>query len=353
MRRLLLVLALLLLPASAAGETPRTLRVAVAPLEPYVMRVDDGFQGFSISLWEAIAQDLEVTTRYLPLASAEEVLDAVESGRAEVGLQALPITAANAANVDFSQPMFQGGLLVAVPHQPPSSVLGSLKVLASRELLHLPLFYLLVLLAPAPLVWWVERGREDGIVSQDFIPGVWDAAWWSASCLSTQAEVMPRSWLGRLVAVFWMFMGILFTSYFAGVVASSLTVDRLSSGIQGPGDLPGRRVAAVRGSSAARYLEGRGLEPRLLPSFEEAMGALARGHADAAVTDAGSLMYYAARAGSGRVRAAGRLFQHQGYGIAVGLGSPLRKPIDRALLRLQEDGRYYLISERWFASGGG
>jgi len=44
----------------------------------------------------------------------------------------------------------------------------------------------------------------------------------------------------------------------------------------------------------------------------------------------------------------GPIFQDESYGIALPTGSPLREPINEALLTLRQDGTYDAICERWF-----
>jgi polar amino acid transport system substrate-binding protein len=46
----------------------------------------------------------------------------------------------------------------------------------------------------------------------------------------------------------------------------------------------------------------------------------------------------------------GPIFQEENYGIVLPTGSPLREPINAALLRLQSSGRYDKIHEKWFGA---
>jgi ABC-type amino acid transport substrate-binding protein len=44
----------------------------------------------------------------------------------------------------------------------------------------------------------------------------------------------------------------------------------------------------------------------------------------------------------------GPLFERQSYAVALREGSTLREAVNRALLRLREDGTYTTIYQRWF-----
>jgi polar amino acid transport system substrate-binding protein len=47
----------------------------------------------------------------------------------------------------------------------------------------------------------------------------------------------------------------------------------------------------------------------------------------------------------------GRIFKPQHYGIAFLPGTPLRRTVDEALLRLKESGEYQSLKQKWFAAG--
>src|SRR5207249_431795 len=131
-----------------------------------------------------------------------------------------------------------------------------------------------------------------------------------------------------------------FIAYFTATVTSALTVRQLRSDIQGPDDLPGKRVATVGNSTAARYLAERNLTTSDFTNIDEAIQSLERGEADAIVYDAPVLQYYASHEGKGKFQVVGAVFRKESYGIQFPEGSPLRKPVNEALLRLHENGTY-------------
>jgi polar amino acid transport system substrate-binding protein len=75
---------------------------------------------------------------------------------------------------------------------------------------------------------------------------------------------------------------------------------------------------------------------------------LESGHVEAVVYDAPVLLSYAATAGQGRVQVVGPVFAQEPYSIALPIGSPYRKAINRALLELTQDGTYQRLYTRWF-----
>ena len=70
--------------------------------------------GFSIDLWNKIAERLQVKTSYQIAPDVRALLEEVRSGKAEVGIAAISITAAREKEFDFSQPMLNAGLQIMV-----------------------------------------------------------------------------------------------------------------------------------------------------------------------------------------------------------------------------------------------
>ena len=66
------------------------------------------------------------------------------------------------------------------------------------------------------------------------------------------------------------------------------------------------------------------------------------------VHDAPILSYYAATEGRGRFTTAGRVFHPEKYGIALPSVSSRREDVNRAILRIREDGTYEALIEKWF-----
>ena len=61
-------------------------------------------------------------------------------------------------------------------------------------------------------------------------------------------------------------------------------------------------------------------------------------------------MRYMVEDGNNTVTIVGPLIERQDYGIAFPAGSELRESVNRALLELDESGRYERIRAKWFGS---
>jgi len=209
---------------------------------------------------------------------------------------------------------------------------------------------LLLILIPAHIVWFLERNHRGGIIpTEKYIPGIFHAMYWAAGTLATQAEQMPRQWLARAISVLWMFTGVVFVAFYTAQLAATLTVQQIQGGINGPDDLPGKKVATTRGSTAAARLAELRAQVIEVSRIEDAYQALLNKDAEAVVFDSPILLYYAANDGKGRVHMVGTPFHKEDYGIVFQAGNSLRKQVNNALLALREDGTYQQVYDKWFA----
>lgn len=328
------------------------LKVATRVIPPFVIQQDNKLSGFSVDLWRALTDKMGVKSTFIVKPTVVDLLATLKAREADVGIAAISISAERDKDFDFSQPMFDSGLQIMTKNQESGSSAGRLwnQILSSGIFLWL-LGIFVVGLIPAHIVWLVERKCEHGILKHSkYYPGIFEAYWWSLACLATQAEEMPKTALGRIVAVFWMFTAVVFIAFFTAQVTASLTVQQLQGSIQGPDDLPGKRVATTTGSTSATYLREHKATVLDFPQIDQAYDALSKGDADAVVFDAPVLKYYVAHGGKGQYRMVGDVFQKEYYGIVFMPDSRYRKPIEQALLAMKEDGSYQDLYDKWFSS---
>jgi polar amino acid transport system substrate-binding protein len=340
---------------AAADESAQTVRVATRTVPPLVVDEKGKLTGFSIELWNTVAERLKLRTTYQVEPDVVSILDSVRNHKADLGIAAISITADRDREYDFSLPILDAGLQILVRGAGSTSganpLEGFLRLLLSPVLLVWLGIAAVLIIVPAHVVWWLERDHKDGMIpDRRYIPGIFHAMWWSASTLATQAEQMPKHWIARVLAVLWMFVGVVFVAYYTAQLTASLTVQEIRGAISGPQDLPGKTVGTTRGSTAAAYLDQQNAKVVAFGQIEEAYQALIDGKVEAVVFDAPVLLSYAAHEGSGLVRVVGPVFRKENYGIVFEANSPLRRRIDAVLLTMREDGSYDQIYDKWFTS---
>jgi polar amino acid transport system substrate-binding protein len=356
MKRLVTAFLLFITVASVLGQ-PREqkLRVGTRIVKPFVFEENRALTGFSIELWQEISGQLNAKSEFVMKATVKELLEATRSKEVDLAIAAISITAEREIDWDFSQPMFDAGLQILTPAQGTQSSLFTSIIAGVFSSAVLPILglVLLMILIPAHLVWFFERRNSTGMLAhRSYFPGIFEAFWWAASTLATQADQMPRAALARIVAVIWMFASVVFIAYFTAAVTSSLTLQQLRGDINGPEDLPGKRIATVKGSTSMDYLRSRNIEAMEFTNVEEALRTMQQGSADAVVYDAPVLLYYASHQGKGKMQVVGNIFRKESYGILFPSNSPYRKPVNEALLKIRENGTYDRLYGKWFGGNG-
>jgi polar amino acid transport system substrate-binding protein len=336
-------------------QASREVRVVTRVLPPMVVDRGGTLTGFSIDLWNEIADRLKLRTTYNPAPDVGALLAEVRGGKADLGISAISITAVREAEFDFSQPMMNAGLQIMVRGAGRDGDSNPLKDLLTLLFSWTSLAWLgiaaLLVLIPAHVIWYLERDHPQGIIPErSYIPGIFYALYWAAGTLATQADSAPKHWIGRVVAILWMFTGVVFVALYTAQLAATLTVQQISGGINGPDDLAGKRVATTRGSTAANVVRGLGAQVLEVGQITEAYQALDRKTVDAVVFDSPVLLYYAATEGKGKVTTVGAPFRKEDYGIVFPRGNPLRLEVNVALLRIREDGTYQRLYDKWFGT---
>ena len=335
-----------------ADEAPRGkgLRVAVKPIAPFVLKQGTELTGFSIDLWNALAQRLKVETAWVEVATVGEQLQAVKSGQADVAIAAITITKERENDVDFTQPYFDAGLQIMVPAQGGNRLLEALGSFPWPTVATLIGIFIAIMFVMANILWIVERQTSEHF-QKGYLKGMGEGLWGAALIVATGEHGdrdAPRV-VKRLIVFFMWLVGVVLIAQLTATVTSTQTVDRLNSNIRGPADLAGKKIATVRGTVAADYLTEHGLPYMDAASGDDAYKLVLQGEVQAVVFDAPTLQYWATTRGNGSVRVVGPIFAPEKYGIAVADGSSLRKQINGALLQMYEDGRYEELYKKWFS----
>jgi ABC-type amino acid transport substrate-binding protein len=339
-------------PDVAAQEpAPRTvLRVAVKPIEPFVFTRGSERVGFSIDLWNAVAQTLHVDTAWVEVATVDEQLQAVRNGTADAAIAAITITKERDRTVDFTQPYFDSGLQILVKAEGGNRLRDAFDSMPWATIGAILGAFVVVMFVMAHVVWIVER-RADERFRRGYLKGVGEGLWAVALIVATgeHGDREGSRIVKRLIVFVMWLAGVVVIAQLTATVTSTQTVARLSSAIHGPDDLPGKRIATVHGTVAADYLSRQGLPHRDVATARAGRDLVLAGDVQALVFDAPTLQYLAAQQGGGVLQVVGPVFAVQKYGIAVPDGSPLRKRINDALLEIVEDGRYEALHDKWFA----
>ena len=352
MKTILLQICVLLaaISVAVAQASSAPLRVVVKTAEPFAFEHNGNLTGYSVDLWKRVAEETGLSSEIRIVSTVPELLGAVQNGSGDVGVGAISITPEREKVLDFSHPFYRSGLQVMARAKGEAGAFSAFRALWSRNVGEVVLVLLLAVFLVSHVLWVVERKINAESFPEGYVRGVWESVWWSiATLISGGCEnKAPVGVAGRLVAVVWMLGGIGLTSYITATLASAMTVNTLSAEISGLSDLRGASVATIKGSSAESLLQRSGFNCVSYADVPAAADALHSGSVKAVVYDSPILRYYIAQNPSASFSLVGQPFDPQDYGFALPLGSPLRKEINAALLKLQVSGWIGELEKKWF-----
>ena len=346
---LLLICILAMVSAKAVESQEKPLVVDIEILSPCVMESNGKYTGFDVDLWEGIARDLGLEFTY-HVTDMKGIFTDLTERRADVAFSCITVTHEREEFIDFSHHYLDSGLRILVLNKRKFSLIETLKSLFSPLVLKSLTYLGLFILICGNIFWWVEKGRK--FVNNRYFPGIFQAFWYVLVTMTTvgYGDIVPRKWVGRVMAFLVMLIGIGFFAWAIAQLSSVITLQRLHSDITGPQDLRNRVVATVEGTTSIPTLKNLGAVVVPVKLIDKAYKKLLQGEVEAVVFDAPAILYYVQNEGAGKVEVIGPLFDIQYYGFLFPEGSQLREPVNRALLKLRTNGTYDRLYNKWFGS---
>ena len=346
------ILLIVFLATGGLGEAqapPKKLIVGTKQAPPFAFKEPDGtWTGISIDLWREIAAELHLTYEWRE-SDLQGLLDGVKDGSLDIAISALSVTAEREKVLDFTHPFYTTGFSIAVAGRSRglgSSVMGRF---LSWQFLQVVVLLAFVLFVVGLLIWLFEQRRNPEHFGGGPAKGIGSGFWWAAVTMTTvgYGDKAPSTLGGRVVALIWMFAGIIMISSFIAAITATLTVSQLESPVSGPQDLVEVWVGTVAGSASEEYLKEDRIAFKEYPTLLEGLRAVAKGEVDAVVYDAPLLRYMARTELRGKISVLPITFERQDYSIALPTGSPLREPISLVILEKIHEPVWDEILERY------
>src|ERR1700723_360548 len=350
-RRLTAALVFLVLAGFAAAQDA-PLKVAVYDAAPYGHVESDGsIDGVSVELWRRAAECLGRQYRLVPVAQMEEILKGLERKDYDAAIGAITITPARLARVDFSYPTHRSGAAVAVRQDagPMAALTSYGSVLGELTPLIALTFALLIVMGVA--MWLAERPmRPHG--HESVVDTLRDGVYWAVVTMTTvgYGDKTPKTTLGRAVAAAWMLGSLILVSLLSTSLVSRLTAERVEArDTVASIDLAGKKLAAVAQSSGAEYLDQLHLQHTKFKNLPEALDSVAKGQSDAVVNSIAALQYFCSMRYAKSIEIPQCLLASDYMAIALPEHSPIKKPIDRVLIRITNSAEWRNIEDKFFS----
>uniref|UniRef100_A0AAQ6IJP1 Glutamate receptor n=1 Tax=Anabas testudineus TaxID=64144 RepID=A0AAQ6IJP1_ANATE len=304
-------------------------------------------------------------------------------GKADVAVAPLTITLVREEVIDFSKPFMSLGISIMIkkPTKSKPGVFSFLDPLAYEIWMCIVFAYigvsvvLFLVSRFSPYEWHSEDYEEGGepqtpTQAQTNEFGIFNSLWFSLGAFMQQGcDISPRSLSGRIVGGVWWFFTLIIISSYTANLAAFLTVERMVSPIESAEDLAKQTEIAYGTLDAGSTKEF--FRRSKIAVFEKMWSYMKAADPSVFVrtTDEGVMRvrkskgkyayllestmneYIEQRKPCDTMKVGGNL-DSKGYGIATPKGSPLRIPVNLAVLKLNEQAVLDKLKNKWWYDKG-
>ncbi len=329
------------------NPTPQSIKVGTKEIVPFVFLDDEVPYGYSVELWNRMADDLGFQTEWVRYESVGEMLAALSEGEVDTAIAGISITAKRESRgIDFSYPFYRSGLQIMVRTESSNPMVSMMSGLLNWQVWKTLLVVLAASAGVGALVWMVEHKHNEQFSSRP-VEGIGQGIWFSIVTLGTfgYGDVTPGKLPGRIIAGLWMGASFFIVADFI----ASLTVGQMATSRISISDLRGKRVGMIDGTTAEEYVRSQPVRSAEFETFDDAIAALESGNVEAIVHDYPTLRYVASR-NPDTFELAGEPLTQEDYGVAFREGSDMAELISQEILLLKEQGYMRSLREKWFGS---
>ncbi|EER97313.1 glutamate receptor 3.4 isoform X1 [Sorghum bicolor] len=322
----------------------------------------DGVKGFAVDVFKAAISLLPypVSCKFvlfgdgLKNPSYSELVQKVSENYFDAAVGDIAIVTNRTRLVDFTQPYIESGLIIVAPARVvESNAWAFLKPFTFRMWCVLVVIFLFV----GAVVWILEH-RTNTEFRGPPRQQIMTVCWFSFSTMFFAHRENTVSALGRFVLLIWLFAVLIINSSYTANLTSLLTVQELTSGIQGLDSLisSSSAIGYQVGSFSRNYLvdELNIAESRLVPlnSPSDYARALELGSGNGGVAAIIDELPYVEIFLSKycKFKTVGQVFTKSGWGFAFPRDSPLAEDLSTAILALSENGNLQRIHDEWLSA---
>ena len=328
----------------------RVLVVGTIVAPPLYMKTADGrWEGFAVELWQAVAERMGTPFEFREFSTLEQLLDALEKQEIDV-IPSLGVEERFQSTMDFSQSYLKSGLSIAVAAEGYEyRWFRIFESIFSRHVLKAIGFLVLLSLVTGTIVWLFERRKNSEMFGDETVGGIGHGIWWAIVTMTTvgYGDKAPKTMGGRIIALMWMIFSIIFIASFTANITTSLTITELRGKVRGFNDLYNVRVGSIPRSEGFDYLTKQGIAAIPFKSTQEGLAGVASKEVDAFVLNEQILKDLVKREFPGRVQVLPGNFDEYFVSMALQDKSPIRKPINKALLKFMKTQNWIELRNRY------
>uniref|UniRef100_A0A671TMF1 Glutamate receptor n=1 Tax=Sparus aurata TaxID=8175 RepID=A0A671TMF1_SPAAU len=294
-------------------------------------------------------------------------------GKADVAVAPLTITLVREQVIDFTKPFMSLGISIMIkkPTKSKPGVFSFLDPLAYEIWMCIVFAYIgvsVVLFLVSRFSPYEWQDKETPEYTNDF--GIFNSLWFSLGAFMQQGcDISPRSLSGRIVGGVWWFFTLIIISSYTANLAAFLTVERMVSPIESAEDLAKQTEIAygtLDGGSTKEFFRRskiavfekmwsymRSADPTVfVKNTNEGVIRVRKSKGKYAYLLESSMNEYIEQRKPCDTMKVGGNLDSKGYGVATPKGSPLRIPVNLAVLKLNEQAVLDKLKNKWWYDKG-
>uniref|UniRef100_A0A3B4TLU2 Glutamate receptor n=1 Tax=Seriola dumerili TaxID=41447 RepID=A0A3B4TLU2_SERDU len=302
-------------------------------------------------------------------------------GKADVAVAPLTITLVREQVIDFTKPFMSLGISIMIkkPTKSKPGVFSFLDPLAYEIWMCIVFAYIgvsVVLFLVSRFSPYEWQGEDEDDEDETLAPehtndfGIFNSLWFSLGAFMQQGcDISPRSLSGRIVGGVWWFFTLIIISSYTANLAAFLTVERMVSPIESAEDLAKQTEIAygtLDGGSTKEFFRRskiavfekmwsymRSADPSVfVKNTNEGVLRVRKSKGKYAYLLESSMNEYIEQRKPCDTMKVGGNLDSKGYGVATPKGSPLRIPVNLAVLKLNEQAVLDKLKNKWWYDKG-
>lgn len=334
---------------SVAENTQKVVKVGVYISPPFVIQTEGELSGMAIDLWEHIAIQLNIKSKYVVYNNFSDLVKATNNDSVTVAVSNLTITKGRAQQVDFTQPWYDAGLKIMINRNKTNNSNQIISGLRDAGHLNSYLFLIGIVFLFTISITIFDR-KFDKEFSKNWFEGLAESFYQVMLMLTsgTLKRKNPFGWMGRIFSGIWLAVAILVVAYVTSSITSVMTTLSLSNQINQLSDLAGKKVAVLKGSETETYVQNLGFNYQSFTNLDKMVQALENNTVDAIIGDAPVLEYYEFSNQKKSIKVVGNLFKPEKYGFGLSPNTNIQKDVTLEVLKAHESGYISKLKFNYF-----
>jgi len=209
--------------------------------------------------------------------------------------------------------------------------------------------WILLLLVVGVLIWLLEKKINEDQFHKPLGEGIGSGIWWACVTMTTvgYGDKTPKSFFGRIIAVGWMFSGIILISSLTATITTSMTINRLYDQIANLDDLKQQKTGAIVSTSGVDFLQDNGITYSTFPTLIEGLVGLSNGKINVLVHDEPIMKHVIAQNYSGMLQVLDIVLDKQLYAFPAQDNAMILEQINLGIIKAIESGKVESLIKRY------